>query len=1081
MLRSYLSVRGVSPTCIPFSRSIPPRFTGLPFSSSLPFRPRNWRHRAHVGGTCAWQQGRPSIRCTSQSSTSVHQATHKASLEQEMAKTYDPVDVESGWYQWWEKKGLFKRDSPHETVTSTSPSPRQPFSVLLPPPNVTGYLHIGHALTAALQDSMVRWRRMCGDRVEWIPGTDHAGISTQVVVEKMLMRERGLTRHDLKREEFIAEVWKWKEKHGGRITDQLRRMGSSLDWSKEFFTMDAPRSDAVVEAFVRLHEDGLIYRDRRMVNWCPHLRTVISDIEVVNEQITTPTTLSAPSSTAPCEFGILHDFAYTLENGGGELIVSTTRPETIFGDTAVAVHPEDPRYRHMIGQTVVQPITGRRIKVVGDAILVDRELGSGAVKITPMHDQDDYSCGKRNHLEEITVIDDGGKMCNVPSAFEGVDRLDARAMVVSALEEAGAYRGRHAHEMRVLRCSRSGDIIEPRFLSQWFVHCAPLCEKAMDLVRQDDLGIVPAKYKDEWYRWLEVGQDWCVSRQLWWGHRIPAYRVVPTQESSHSSKWVVARSLAEAHDRVKEQHGLEDKQSYRLVQDEDVLDTWFSSALLPLSAQGWPTAEFEKSQKEMDTYPLNVMETGSDILFFWVARMVMMCPQFDVKKRQPFSKVWLHPMVRDSQGRKMSKSLGNVIDPEHVIDGVSLPVLVDGLAHGNLSESEQVVAASHMRTSFPDGIPQCGTDALRFALIDYTHQTRSINLDVQRVLASRHFCNKMWNATRFVFSSLEQQQQKSSGERKVESDRAPSGSSLLADRWILSRLEHTIAECDKSLTSMELSGATTALQSFFVNDFCDVYIEFSKQLFRSGEQSAAMLNRKSVTCHHLKFVLDRYFRLLHPFMPFVTEELWHRLKIMEDPSSSPLSLMASAYPRPASAAASSHIDECAERDMSTILRVVHATRSLRSRFLVPSSEKVTFHVVLTGKDEQVANHLGSLVSSELPYITGICNADAINVENGDDGAGGGAAVHVVDHRLSVGMALTSLSNLERNIKNVQKKCATTEKNREDVRKRLNNPKFLERAPEEVQDEMKGRMESSAGELLQLEAVLAQLLSAKNKE
>ena len=591
-------------------------------------------------------------------------AGQKKSVLGEMPKGYSPQAVEAAWYEWWEASGYFKADE--------DPS-KEPFVMVIPPPNVTGSLHIGHALTNSIQDTIIRWRRMSGYSALWVPGTDHAGIATQTVVEKKIHREMGKTRHDLGREGFLEEVWKYVDDYGHRITNQLRRLGSSLDWSKSVFTMDSVRSNAVNEAFVKMHDMGLIYRDNRLVNWCCKLKTAVSDIEVDYIDVPKRMGISVPGYDEPVEFGAITSFAYPYEDGTGEIVVATTRPETMFGDTAVAVHPDDERYKPVIGKYLVHPVNGRRIPVIADAELVDPEFGTGAVKITPAHDPNDFATGKRHNLEFINILDDNGCLnTNGTGQFAGQRRFDARVSIVEFLKEKGLFRGVEDNEMRLGICSRSKDVIEPVLKPQWWVSCEDMAAKACDAVRSKELEIIPAEYESTWFRWMENIRDWCISRQLWWGHRIPAYYIAfedeaesgaPGAPSEIMTNWVIGRNEEEALQRAQEKYP---GRKFSLHQDEDVLDTWFSSGLFPFSVFGWPSDSIDLGR----FFPGALLETGHDILFFWVARMVMMSQTLTGKL--PFKQVYLHSLVRDAHGRKMSKSLGNVIDPIAVIEGITL-------------------------------------------------------------------------------------------------------------------------------------------------------------------------------------------------------------------------------------------------------------------------------------------------------------------------------------------------------------------------------------------------------------------------
>lgn len=603
-------------------------------------------------------------------------ATAKGSKKEvagEMPKGYAPKAVEAAWYDWWEQRGFFKPD-PNSTA--------EPFVMVIPPPNVTGSLHIGHALTNAIEDTVIRWRRMSGYNTVWVPGTDHAGIATQTVVEKKVAKEQGKTRHDLGREAFLQEVWKYVDEYGGRIVNQLRRLGSSVDWDRQVFTMDEKRSAAVKEAFVRLHAEGLIYRDNRLVNWCCRLKTAVSDIEVDYIDIPKRTLLSVPGYDSLVEFGAITSFAYPFEDGTGEIVVATTRPETMLGDTAVAVHPEDPRYTSLHGKFVVHPVNGRRIPIITDAELVDMTFGTGAVKITPAHDPNDFATGKRHNLEFINILDDNGCINgNGTGQFAGQPRFQARVTVVDFLKEKGLFRGVADNPMRLGLCSRSKDVIEPVLKPQWWVNCGDMAAEACAAVRDGRLEIIPSEFEATWFRWMENIRDWCISRQLWWGHRIPAFYVsledegeggsgVPGAPSEHMDRWVVGRSEEEAAAAAAERYP---GRKFTLKQDEDVLDTWFSSGLFPFSVFNWPDENPELAK----FYPGALLETGHDILFFWVARMVMM--GMKLMGEVPFKQVFLHSLVRDAHGRKMSKSLGNVIDPIAVIEGITLEGLHETL------------------------------------------------------------------------------------------------------------------------------------------------------------------------------------------------------------------------------------------------------------------------------------------------------------------------------------------------------------------------------------------------------------------
>ncbi|KAJ7517304.1 hypothetical protein O6H91_21G017800 [Diphasiastrum complanatum] len=910
----------------------------------------------------------------------------KKHLSLDMAKSYNPIVVETSWYEWWENSGFFVADSN---------SKKAPFVVVVPPPNVTGALHIGHGLTAAVQDTIIRWRRMSGYNALWVPGCDHAGISTQVVVEKKLMKERGLTRHDLGRENFIEEVWRWKEHYGGTISKQQRRIGASLDWSRECFTMDEPRSIAVTEAFVRLHEEGLIYRDNRLVNWDCVLRTAVSDIEVDYIELKGRTQRRVPGYENLVEFGVITSFAYPLEDGLGQVVVATTRPETMLGDSAVAVHPSDPRYSHLHGKWVIHPFNGRKLPIICDGELVDMSFGTGAVKITPAHDPNDFATGKRHNLEFISILNDDGKInSNGGNQFEGLKRFDARIAVVRALEEKGLYRGAHDNPMRLGICSRSDDVIEPMIKPQWYVSCNNMAKEACDAVRDGRLEIIPKLFEDTWFRWLENIRDWCISRQLWWGHRVPAWYAILdedqlTELGVYNDHWVVARNIKEAEAFAKVKFP---GKKFRLEQDPDVLDTWFSSGLFPFSVFGWPnhTTDYRAF------YPTLLLETGHDILFFWVARMVML--GMKLTRVVPFKQVYLHGMVRDAHGRKMSKSLGNVIDPLEVIHGVTLENLHKRLEQGNLDQRELEKAKAGQVADFPNGIPECGADALRFALVAYTAQSVNINLDIQRVVGYRHWCNKLWNAIRFALLNL--------GKDFCPSESLDVSSLPFGCKWILSVLNSAISKTVSALELYDLSAATTAVYSWWQYQLCDVFIEIIKPVMATDDDSAKEAMRNT-----LWLCLDNGLRLLHPFMPFVTEELWQRLPRMRLKSDEKFSIMLSAYP--SFSEEWNHPD--IESQMAVFEAVVRAARSLRMTYGLQPKQRPSLFVRCRTEDvAEVLRHGTSEVAT-------LATLSTVEVLLAADEPPPGCAVAIVSESITAYLHLKGLVDANMEIDKLQKK------------------------------------------------------------
>ncbi|XP_070006507.1 valine--tRNA ligase, mitochondrial 1-like isoform X2 [Nicotiana sylvestris] len=949
----------------------------------------------------------------------------KKRLSRQMAKTFNPSAVEKSWYSWWEKSNFFVADP-----NSSKP----PFVIVLPPPNVTGALHIGHALTAAIEDTIIRWRRMSGYNTLWVPGMDHAGIATQVVVEKKIMRERNLTRHDIGRENFVSEVWNWKNEYGGTILQQLRRLGASLDWSRECFTMDEKRSKAVTEAFVRLSNEGLIYRAPRMVHWDCVLRTAISDIEVEYTDIKERTLLSVPGYEEPVEFGVLTSFAYPLEDGLGEIVVATTRIETMLGDTAIAIHPEDKRYSHLHGKFAIHPFNGRRLPIVCDEILVDMNFGTGAVKITPAHDPNDFEVGQRHKLEFISIFtDDGNINSNAGPDFEGMPRFKARVAVTEALKEKGLYRDAKNNEMRLGICSRSNDVVEPLIKPQWFVNCKSMAKEALDAVTDDDnrkMEIIPKQYVAEWKRWLENIRDWCISRQLWWGHRIPSWYVTLHDDKQKEfgvcdDHWIVARNEEEARDLACRKFS--GKEIVGLTQDPDVLDTWFSSGLFPLSVLGWPddTADFKTF------YPTSVLETGHDILFFWVARMVMLGIKLggDV----PFTKVYLHPMIRDAHGRKMSKSLGNVIDPLEVINGIELAGLHKRLKEGNLDAKEFERAKEGQAKDFPSGIPECGADALRFALVSYTAQSDKINLDIQRVVGYRQWCNKLWNAIRFAMSKL--------GEDYTPPTKIVPHEMPFSCQWILSALNKAIAKTVSSLESYDFSDAATAVYSWWQFQLCDVFIEVIKPYFAGDNPEFVSARRFAQDT--LWLCLDNGLRLLHPFMPFVTEELWQRLPASGN-SIKKESIVISDYP----STIESWNNDSVEAEMEKVSSIVKGLRSKRA--LLPPKERFARReaFVLCRTNDIVE----TIKSRELEICT-LAALSSLKVSSDSEAAPTQWLTEVVDESVTVFLEEKGTTiNPKDEVERLKKKREETRKQYENLNKVMSASGYKEKVPPNVHED-----------------------------
>jgi valyl-tRNA synthetase len=812
-----------------------------------------------------------------------------------MDKAYSPGEIETRIYQRWESSGAFAPQGEGE-----------PYCIMLPPPNVTGTLHMGHAFQHTLMDTLTRWHRMRGFSALWQPGTDHAGIATQMVVERQLAAEK-TNRHDLGREKFLERVWAWKAQSGGTITRQMRRLGTSVDWSRDKFTMDPDLSRAVTEVFVRLHDEGLIYRGKRLVNWDPVLLTAVSDLEVLSEE----------------ENGSLWHIRYPIVGRSGEFVtVATTRPETLLGDTAVAVNPDDERYQALVGQQLELPLTGRTIPVIADSY-VDAAFGSGCVKITPAHDFNDYEMGQRHSLPQINIFTPDAKLNeNAPQAYRGMDRFEARKRIVADLESAGLIEKIEPHKLKVPRGDRTNAVIEPYLTDQWYVKIAPLAEPALKAVEDGRIQFVPDNWSKTYYEWMRNIKDWCVSRQLWWGHRIPAWY-------DEAGNIYVGRDDAD----VRRKHSL--PASLVLTQDQDVLDTWFSSALWPFSTLGWP----DTTPALQKFYPTSVLVTGFDIIFFWVARMVMMGLKFmgDV----PFRKVYITGLIRDEHGEKMSKTKGNVLDPLDIIDGISLADLAAKRTSGLMQPQMKERIEKNTRKQFPEGISPYGTDALRFTLASLAGPSRDINFDLGRVGGYRNFCNKLWNAARFVLMTVEGQGIENNGGADLVGEAQLS----VADRWIVSRFADTLSRVDAALKEYRFDLAATALYEFTWYEFCDWYLELTKPVLQSDDATAA---QKRGTRRTLVTTLEALLRALHPMMPFITEEIWQRVRPLVAPLESAAkprasitataadSVMTTIYP----AAGDYASDGEAETRVALLKEYILRVRQIRGEMNIAPSRKI---------------------------------------------------------------------------------------------------------------------------------------------
>lgn len=734
------------------------------------------------------------------------------SLDDDYHKAYIPSVVESAWYDWWEKSGFHKPQFKENGEVKDAGY----FVIPIPPPNVTGALHIGHALATSLQDALIRWNRMKGLTALYVPGCDHAGISTQSVVENMLYNRRnGTTRHDLGREKFVETVWEWKEEYHQKINKVMRRLGGSMDWDREAFTMDENLSAAVRKTFIQLHEEGLIYRANRLVNWCCKMNTALSNLEVDQKELEGSTKIDVPGYDKKIEFGSIWNFKYPIDGTDEFIEVATTRPETMLGDSGVAVHPTDERYKHLIGKFVKHPFVDRKLPIFGDET-VEKDFGTGAVKITPAHDFNDFKRGKEHNLEFINILNDNGTMNANAGSYEGKKRFDVRYEIISELEKLGLYVGKSDNKMQIPLCSKSKDVIEPVMKPQWWMHMKPLAEPAIEAVRSGEIKLRPAQSEATYYRWMEGIDDWCLSRQLWWGHQVPAYYVKledGPEYDTDADKWICDETEAGARQKAEAKFP---GKSFTLERDPDCLDTWFSSGLWPFSTLGWPNLESNDYQK---LYPTSFLETGWDILFFWVARMIM----FGIKLtgKSPFKEVYNHSLIRDSEGRKMSKSLGNVIDPVDIMDGITLTALTDKLKTGNLAPKEIDRASKWQKSAFPDGIDECGADALRFSLINYTTGGGDISFDVKVMRSYRNFCNKIYQATKFVLGNLPK-------DFTPKPQGGKTGKESLPERWILHKLTIAARDVNNALEAREFSKGTQALHGYWLYELCDVYIENSK-------------------------------------------------------------------------------------------------------------------------------------------------------------------------------------------------------------------------------------------------------------
>lgn len=909
-----------------------------------------------------------------------------------MDKTFQPASIEQRWYQTWEANGYFAPSGSGE-----------PYSIMIPPPNVTGSLHMGHGFQETIIDALIRYHRMAGRDTLWQAGTDHAGIATQMVVERQLAAD-GVSRQDIGREAFVDKVWEWKQRSGGTITQQLRRLGASPDWASERFTMDEGLSKAVQETFIRLYREGLIYRGQRLVNWDPKLHTAISDLEVISEE----------------EQGKLWHFRYPLADGSGHLTVATTRPETMLGDSAVAVHPEDERYKDLIGQSIALPLCNRTIPIIADTY-VDPEFGTGCVKITPAHDFNDYEVGQRHDLPLLNIFDDNASISEVaPEAYRGLDRFDARDKVVEDLNALGLLEKIEDHTLKIPRGDRSGVVIEPYLTQQWYVDAKSLAGPAIDAVESGQIEFVPKQWENTYFAWMRDIQDWCISRQLWWGHRIPAWY------DDQGNIYVGASEEA-----VRTEHKI--PATTALVQDDDVLDTWFSSGLWTFSTLGWP----EETERLARYHPSSVLVTGFDIIFFWVARMIMLT--LHLRGEIPFKQIYVHGLVRDNEGQKMSKSKGNVLDPIDLIDGIDLEALLEKRTTGLMQPQLAARIEKATRKQFPDGIAAYGTDALRFTYYSLAATGRDIKFDIGRIEGFRNFCNKIWNASRFVLMNCENQDCGTSDQASITLG--------TAEQWITSELQRTLENVERAMGNYRFDLASQYLYDFIWNEYCDWYLELAKVSLRDGaDESTARGTRLT-----LLRTLESSLRALHPFMPFITEEVWQSVAPLAGVGGD--TIMLQDYPR----ADANRVNSQSTADVDWLKSFALAIRTIRGEMNIPPGKRIPVLLRAGGDTDKI--RLNDL-SAPLQQLAGLESIEWLSGEAPPAATG-------LCGTLEILVPLADLIDKDAEIQRLDKEIDRLQSDIARMEGKLSNESFVAKAPEAVVEKERQKLDASGTALEKL--------------